>query len=123
MFENQVKALTTILKNNDIHEYAGDAFWNIIKAVVLGDVEVWIDTAADIKNLLFHVPTILFWDKMKRYMFGTFRNYDEQVKMASKFNDDNKDYEKFVKKQIHLINEINDDKKLIILHNSQDAIC
>ena len=46
------------------------------------------------------------------YMFGTFRNYAEQVKMAGKFNEENMDYEKFVKRQIHLINEINDDKKV-----------
>ena len=112
MFENQVTALTTILKDNDIQEYAGDAFWNIIKAVSLGDVGALLDTASDVKNLLFHAPTVLFWDKMQRYMFGTFRNYAEQVKMAGKFDYDNSDYEKFVKKQIHLINEINDDKKV-----------
>ena len=112
MFENQIVTLTTILKDKDIHEYAGDAFWNIIKAVSLGDVGALLDSSADIKNLLFHAPTILFWDKMQRYMFGTFRDYAEQVKMAGKFNEDNKDYEKFVKRQIHLINEINDDKKV-----------
>lgn len=112
MFENQVTALTAILKDKDIQEYAGDAFWNIIKAVSLGDVGALLDTASDVKNLLFHAPTVLFWDKMQRYMFGTFRNYAEQVKMAGKFNYDNGDYEKFVKKQIHLINEINDDKKV-----------
>lgn len=62
--------------------------------------------------MLFHAPSVLFWDKMQRYMFGTFRNYAEQVKMAGKFNEENMDYEKFVKRQIHLINEINDDKKV-----------
>lgn len=112
MFENQVTALTAILKDKDIQEYAGDAFWNIIKAVSLGDVGALLDTASDVKNLLFHAPTVLFWDKMQRYMFGSFRNYAEQVKMVGKFNYDNGDYEKFVKKQIHLINEINDDKKV-----------
>jgi hypothetical protein len=112
MFNNQVSALATILKDNDIHEYAGDAFWNIIKAVSLGDAGALFDTVTDIKNLLFHAPTVLFWDKMQRYMFGTFKNYDEQVIMAKKFIHDNGDYEKFVKKQIHLINEINDDKKV-----------
>ena len=112
MFEKQVTALTTILKDNDIHEYTGDAFWNIIKAVSLGDVGALLDGGSDIKNLLFHAPTVLFWDKMQRYMFGTFRDFGEQVKMADKFSYDNKDYEKFVKKQIHLINEINDDKKV-----------
>ena len=113
MFNNQIATLTTILRNNDIQKYAGNAFWNIIKAVSLGDVGALLDTTVDFKNLLFHAPTVLFWDKMQRYMFGTFRNYGEQVKMAEKFNCDNGEYEKFVKKQIHLINEINDDKKVI----------
>ena len=112
MIEKQIAALKTILKDRDIHEYAGDAFLNIVKAVSLGDVGALLDSSVDIKNLLFHTPTILFWDKMQRYMFGTFRDYTEQVKMAGKFNEDNKDYEKFVKKQIYLINEINDDKKV-----------
>ena len=112
MLEKQLEALTTILKDKDIHEYAGDAFWGIIKAVSLGDVGALIDSGGDIKNLLFYTPTILFWDKMQRYMFGTFRDYAEQVKMAGKFSEDNKDYERFVKRQIHLINEIDDDKKV-----------
>lgn len=112
MLEKQVKTLTTIFKDSDIQQYAGDAFWNIIKAVSIGDVGALLDSATDITNLLFHVPTVLFWDKMRRYMFGTFRDYGEQVKMAGKFNYDNREYENFVKKQIHLINEINDDKKV-----------
>lgn len=112
MLEKQLEELTTILKDKDIHEYAGDAFLGIIKAVSLGDVGALIDSGGDIKDLLFHTPTILFWDKMQRYMFGTFRDYAEQVKMAGKFSEDNKDYERFVKRQIHLINEIDDDKKV-----------
>ena len=56
-------------------------------------------------------------------MFGIFRDYAEQVKMAGKFSEDNKGYERFVKRQIHLINEIGDDKKLIILLNLQGVIC
>ena len=82
MIEKQIAALTTILKDRDIHEYAGDAFLNIVKAVSLGDVGALLDSSVDIKNFLFHTPTILFWDKMQRYMFGTFRDYTEQVKMA-----------------------------------------
>ena len=38
MFENQIATLTTILKDKDIHNYMGDTFWNIIKAVSLGIV-------------------------------------------------------------------------------------
>lgn len=31
MFDKQVTALTAILKDKDIREYSGDAFWNILK--------------------------------------------------------------------------------------------
>lgn len=112
MFKKQVTALTAILKDKDIREYSGDAFWNIIKAVVLGDVGALLDVTNDLKDILFHTPTVLFWDKMQRYLFGTFRDYSDQVKMSAKFTNDNSDYEAFVKKQIHLINEMNDDKKI-----------
>ena len=112
MFDKQVTALTAILKDKDIREYSGDAFWNIIKAVVLGDVGALLDATNDLKNILFHTPTVLFWDKMQRYLFGTFRDYSDQVRMSAKFTEDNSEYEAFVKKQIHLINEINDDRKI-----------
>jgi len=112
MFDKQVTALTAILKDKDIREYSGDAFWNIIKAVVLGDVGALLDATNDMKNILFHTPTVLFWDKMQRYLFGTFRDYSDQVRMSAKFTEDNSEYEAFVKKQIHLINEMNDDRKI-----------
>ena len=70
MFKKQVTALTAILKDKDIREYSGDAFWNIIKAVVLGDVGALLDVTNDLKDILFHTPTVLFWDKMQRYLFA-----------------------------------------------------
>ncbi len=112
MIEKQVSALTTILKSEDITKYTGDAFWQIIKAVTLGDVGALVDTAGDIKNILFHIPTVLFWDKMQRYLLGTFRDYSEQIKMSEKFTKDNLKYSEFVKKQMLLVDEMNDDKKI-----------
>lgn len=72
--------------------------------------------------MLFHAPSVLFWDKMQRYMFGTFRNYAEQVKMAGKFNEENMDYEKFVKGRFILSMKLMMIKKLIILLNLLGAI-
>ena len=97
MFEKQVTALTAILKNNDIRNYSGDAFLNIIQAVIFGDIGALMDTTDDIKNIMLHAPTVLFWDKMQRYLFGTFKDYEEQVKMSEKFTRDNSAYEEFVK--------------------------
>ena len=113
MFENQIATLTTILKDKDIHNYMGDTFWNIIKAVSLGDIGALLDSSIDIKNMLFHAPSVLFWDKMQRYMFGTFRNYAEQVKMAGKFNE---------KGRFILSMKLMMIKKLIILLNLLGAI-
>lgn len=112
MISKQAKTLATILKSKDIREYSGDAFRNIINAVVFGNVGALLDMSVDLTNVIFHIPTVLFWDKMQRYLFGTFRDYSDQVKMSEKFTRDNKAYESFVKKQIYLIDEMNDDSKI-----------
>ena len=112
MLERQVNSLRTILSDKDLQQYTGDGFWNLIQAVVLSDPFSGIAAGKDIKELIFHIPTILFWDKMKRYLLGTFSCREDQVKMAEKFCHDNDKYNVFVKKQIHLINEIDDDKKV-----------
>ena len=112
MLEKQVDALRAILSNEDLQNYAGDSFWNLIQAVVFSDGFAGIAAGKNIKELIFHIPTILFWDKMKRYLMGSFRSFEEQVKMAGKFHNNNSKYNDFVKKQIHLINEIDDDKKV-----------
>ena len=112
MLEQQVTALTAILKDRDIRKFAGDSFWSIIKAVSFGDPAALAEAADDMKQLIFHMPAVLFWDKMQRYLFGTFRSYEDQVRMAQKFTRENADYAAFVKKQMHLVNELNDDRKI-----------
>lgn len=112
MLEKQIVTLTTILKDKDIRNYSGGAFWQIIKAVGLGDVSALADAAYDIKNLIFQIPTVLFWDKMQRYLYGTFHDYSEQVKMSEKFTGDNAKYYEFVKKQMMLVDKIDDEKKI-----------
>ena len=69
MLEKQINALTIILKNEDIHKYTGEAFMNIIKAVILGDPNALIDAGKDIKEIISNMPIILFWDKMSKYMW------------------------------------------------------
>ena len=73
MLENQVNALVTILKDKDIQDYAGGAFWNLINAVLFKDKEAGVEGIANVKELIFNMPTALFWDKMERYLFGTFK--------------------------------------------------
>lgn len=112
MLKKQIEALTTILKNDDLQNYAGDGFWNLIQAVVTEDPFSALAAGKDIKELIFHMPTVLFWDKMKRFLTGTFHSFDDQIKMAQKLNKDNKEYATFVKRQIYLINALDDDLKI-----------
>jgi hypothetical protein len=112
MLEQQVDSLRNILSNEDLRQYAGDGFWNLIQAVVFSDPFSGIAAGKDIKELIFHLPTILFWDKMKRYLQGSFSCFEDQVKMAEKFHKDDIKYNDFVKRQIHLINEVDDDAKV-----------
>lgn len=112
MLDNQIQALTTIIKDKDLQGYTGDSFWDLIQAVVMQDPFSGIGAAKNIKELILHMPTVLFWDKMKKFLLGTFHSYEDQIKMAQKFNDDNIDYTTFVKRQIHLINALDDDMKV-----------
>lgn len=112
MQDNQVKALTAIMKDKDLQEYAGDGIWNLVQAVVTQDPFSKMEVAKNIKELIFHMPTVLFWDKMQRYLLGTFHNYEDQIKMAQKFSEDNEAYVAFVKRQIHLIDALDDDTKV-----------
>lgn len=112
MFEKQVHALATIWKDTDIRSWSGDAVANLIKCVVLEDPEAGIATADDIKNIIVHTPTILYWDKMNRFMNGMFVDGETRVKLAEKFEDDHPKYIAFVKKQMHMINEFSDDAKI-----------
>lgn len=112
MLNKQITELKRILSDEDLQKYQGDAFWGLVQAVITADAFTGIVAAKDVKELIFHIPTVLFWDKMKRYLMGTFFSFRDQVKMAEKFNADNEQYTAFVKRQVHLINEIDDDAKI-----------
>ena len=112
MLDDSTNKFAIILRNEDLQNYAGDAFYNLVKAVTIHDTGAAVDGIKDVKDFVFYIPNALFWDKMQRYLFGTFKCYKEQVKMSSKFTKDNSDYLKFVKRQIHLIDKMDADEKI-----------
>ena len=112
MLEDQLKELALIVKNDDLRKYAGNAFWNLIQAVISKDPVSGTLAGKDVKQIVFHMPTVIFWNKIKRFLQGTYKDYEEQVKMASQFNNDNEKYAEFVKKQIYLIDKLEDDMKV-----------
>lgn len=112
MLDRQIAKLKSIMMDEDLKAYTGDAFWNLISCVISADPIAGIKSMEDVKNLVFHFPTIIFWSKMKSFFQGTFANYEEQVKLAAKFSSDNNKYTEFVKKLIYTIDKIDDDEKV-----------
>lgn len=70
MFDKQLTALSAIVRDEDLQRYTGDTFLDLIKAVTFKGNEAGIKTVDDVRKLLFHIPTVLFWDKMKRYLYS-----------------------------------------------------
>lgn len=112
MLNNQIRALGEIMKNPELHTLMKDGAFNLMKCVLLHDCGSAADAARAAAALVFHTPTMLYWDKMWRYMCGVYREPADNIKMAEKFCDDNPKYEAFVKKQMNMINEFNDDQKI-----------
>lgn len=112
MLEKQLAEFKSILSDEDLQKYKDDCFWSLIEAVVSADPLSGVLAVKNIKDLIVHFPTIVFWDKMKRYLMGTFTCYEDQVKLASKFDPDSDEFTTYVKRLVHLINAIDDDKKI-----------
>lgn len=112
MLDKQTAMIGDILRNEDLRKYAGDAFVDLISCVLSADPVAGIKTIDDVKQLMLHFPSAIFWGKMKRFLRGTFFSYEEQVKLAAKFDPNNGKYYEFVKKLIYTIDKIDDDKKV-----------
>lgn len=111
-FFEWVKSLANILKKDDLHKYNGDDLEGLIVAGTTGDILAAKTTVTKTAQNIMHLPTMIFWDKMERFLYGTFRDFEDQIKMANKFEAETDDYAKFVKKQISIINQIEDDEKV-----------
>ena len=80
--------------------------------MLLADFGAGIDAVKELKRLLVHMPTALFWDKMRRFMYGTFRCREDQVKLVEKFKKCSDKYYDFVKKQVALVDSMDEDEKI-----------
>lgn len=107
----------TVLKNEDIQNYAGEGIWNLIQALFTGDVFSGVSAGKNIKELIFHLPTANFWAKMQRFLLGTYRNFEEQVKMSSKFDEDNEKYKEYVYMMIETVDKIDSMAKIDYFSN------
>ena len=109
---NPINNLAVVIKNDDLKKFSGDAFSDLIKLVMFQDIGSGLDAAKNVQHFLLYLPNVIFWDKMERFLCGTFHNYKDQVRFTAKFSEDNTKYIEFVKRQIQLVDKIDEDKKV-----------
>ena len=110
MLDNQIQALGAVWRDPESRGLLKDGAFSLMKLVLFRDLGSGADALRTM--LKFHTPTVLYWDKMWRYMNGVFLDPADQIKLAEKFYSDDPQYTSFVKRQMNLINEMNDDQKI-----------
>ena len=116
--DEQIDILTETIHSKDLQEQFRGNFWNLVQTIIFKDPEAAAESGLSSAQILFHMPTAMFWTKMERYLKGTFvGGFEDQIKFSMKFSEDNESYKDFVKKQINLINNIESDNKVDYLAN------
>jgi hypothetical protein len=105
-----VKSVSVIVKSKQLKDYRNETVENFAD-LLMGNVLAPAKQGVATIKLVLSIPDILFWDKMQRFLIGTYTDFEEQIKMCGKFDDEEK-YQDFTKRQIHIINELNDDRKV-----------
>ncbi len=109
---DKAKNLIRFLSNKSIKDMASDDLKITIAACISGDP---VGKAEAIKKTItdiVHFPTYMFWDKMERFLRGTFHDFDDQIKMASRFDPETDDYAKFTVNLVSILNQIDIDEKV-----------
>lgn len=107
-----IKSFARILKSEDLQQYTCEDLVGIIVAGATENPLAAKDTIIKTVNNILLLPNAFFWDRMYRFLCGTFFDFKDQIKMANKFEADSDNYARFVKKQINIINQIEDDEKV-----------
>ena len=53
MLDDSTNKFAIILRNEDLQNYAGDAFYNLVKAVTIHDTGAAVDGIKDVKDFVF----------------------------------------------------------------------
>ena len=105
MLERVTNGVTSLIENNKIKDLIGKTTFDLVRIIFSKDPSSYIDFFSDTSKLLWQLPNAIFWDKMYRFLIGTYSDYEYQIKMCQKFQEDTKHYKEFVKKQIQIIDK------------------
>ena len=117
MLKEITNGLVAIINDAKIAEISKKSALDFASMVINKDPVSLALSLDDTKKFLWQIPNAIFWDKMHRFMIGTYSDYECQVKMCEKFQLDNKKAEEFIKRQIQIIEKLDFDCKVTWFSN------
>ncbi|MBP3314005.1 MAG: hypothetical protein J6K84_05070 [Oscillospiraceae bacterium] len=117
MLEKITNGVAAIINDTNIKEISKKSVFDFVNMVVNKDPFALVESVDNTKKLLWQIPNAIFWDKMYRFMIGTYSDYECQIKMCEKFQTDNIKAREFIKKQIQIIEKFDFDSKVIWFSN------
>ena len=109
--------ISEMIKSNDIQKLAKGSVFDFIKFTLSGDVFDGGTAIKNAKDLFVQIPAALFWAKMKEFLMGTFRDFEEQVRMSAKFNEDDPKFKEFVLQMIETVDKLDTERKVYFYSN------
>ena len=122
MLNELVSNIAAVIKDKDIQSIAAEGAENMLVGLTTGDFIAIPTVATDVGKIVLSVPNIIFADKMYRFLTKAFRNYDDQVKFATRFEKDSRNYNDSVKKIVQIVDKIDFDEKIDWLANLTRAV-
>lgn len=114
--------IAAFISSEEVNQYKEKTTENLAEAILNLDVVSAGKQILSTGKLLLSIPDVIFWDKMRRFLLGSYSDFSQQMKMCGKFNDDDEQWRDFTKRQIYLINELDDDKKIDYFSNLTQAV-
>lgn len=116
MFENEIVNRFVDLTTKDNMDIVKDNFIEFI-ITSMKDIFTPLQVANNAKECLLSIPNRIYFSYMKRFLKKSYCMYDleTRVRFSKKFSDDG--YKKYIKRQIELINSINDEDKIDYIAN------
>ena len=122
MLNELVSNIAVVIKDKDIQSIAAEGAENMLVGLTTGDFTAIPTVATDVGKIVLSVPNIIFADKMYHFLTKAFRNYDDQVKFATRFEKDSRTYKDSVKKIVQIVDKIDFDEKIDWLANLTRAV-
>ena len=111
MINGLVDKLVTILKSKETKKFAHQSTANIAKICLKKDIVSGGKQVADTVQYAGGMRDILFWNKMRVWLENTYSSPDMEIKIASRFTEDEAKYKKYTKRQIEYIAQTDEEEK------------